>query len=530
MYKKNIYKILVVLLVINLIISSILFWWLLKYSGGYILKINHYNKKEVIDLLDESSVNVENKEKLAKIRTKQGKGEVDIFLYYDDNEKIDTMILGSRDNIIEYIKSEGKEIGIYQEKIFIISILASIFIVILIIVLEIVNKLRANRIINKIKLAIINNRINKERNMKKLFNKTKKSIFFYTITIIIIFIASLPVLNLLNIQYRQWVYYFMILLSITGLFVSSIQIALKNNKIVKIIIGICIILTIIILISFWKLFFLVFAFTYTPEHIIEKDGKKYVIDVEAFLHVDAYYYDYINFFLKGSKIKIHEYYGKGGYDPFEGESGNRVPIEYTYYDNKGNVIKTNKNDYNKKNDNNINNDNENSNTTEETEKKYKSEKILYEKVIDSTTSIRVIYVTSILGQRSLVEIEKTNDGGTTWKKQLENGEGCITINNEAQFVFLDENIGFINNLEPFWTDSNTIPLLVTNNGGKSFVTSKIICPISIETKLFISETPYMENGILKFKAYTTNDDNISKDGYYEFYSDDNGQNWKYISK
>ena len=66
--------------------------------------------------------------------------------------------------------------------------------------------------------------------MKKFLNKIKKSILFYTLTIIIIFIASLPILNILNIQYRQWVYYFMILLSITGLFASSIQIALKNNK------------------------------------------------------------------------------------------------------------------------------------------------------------------------------------------------------------------------------------------------------------------------------------------------------------
>ena len=138
--------------------------------------------------------------------------------------------------------------------------------------------------------------------MKKSLNKMKKSILFYTLTIIIIFVVSLPVLNLFNIQYRQWVYYFMILLSITGLFASSIQIALKNNKIVKIIIGICIILTIIILISFWKLFFVVFAFTYTPEHIVEKDEKKYVANVVAFLNVDVYYYDYINFFLKSDNF------------------------------------------------------------------------------------------------------------------------------------------------------------------------------------------------------------------------------------
>ena len=241
--------------------------------------------------------------------------------------------------------------------------------------------------------------------MKKSLNKMKKSILFYTLTIIIIFVVSLPVLNLFNIQYRQWVYYFMILLSITGLFASSIQIALKNNKIVKIIIGICIILTIIILISFWKLFFVVFAFTYTPEHIVEKDEKKYVANVVAFLNVDVYYYDYINFFLKSGSIKIHEYYGKGGYDPFEGKFNERTPIEYTYYDDEGNIIKTNKNYNNETSDNDSNNEISNINI-EKTENNYKTEKILYEKEINNTTSIRIVYFTSTLGQKSLIGIEK----------------------------------------------------------------------------------------------------------------------------
>lgn len=71
---------------------------------------------------------------------------------------------------------------------------------------------------------------------------------------------------------------------------------------------------------------------------------------------------------------------------------------------------------------------------------------------------------------------------------------------------------------------NTVPLLVTNNGGKSFSDAKIIYPNSIKTKLYTSETPYIENGILKFKAYTINNNYSSEDGYYELYSDDNGQN------
>lgn len=72
-----------------------------------------------------------------------------------------------------------------------------------------------------------------------------------------------------------------------------------------------------------------YAFT-DVEHIIEKDGKKMVAYVDSFLQVEVKYYDYINSFIRGDKIRIYEDYRSGGYDPFEKDEI-LIPIHFTYY-------------------------------------------------------------------------------------------------------------------------------------------------------------------------------------------------------
>ncbi|MBS6043951.1 MAG: hypothetical protein KIA08_14865 [Clostridium baratii] len=85
--------------------------------------------------------------------------------------------------------------------------------------------------------------------------------------------------------------------------------------------------------------FIFYAFT-EPEHIVEKDGKKMVASVESFLQVRVGYYDYINPFIRGNRIRIYEDYGNGGYDPFE-QREVLIPKHYSYYDDNGNIIKSN---------------------------------------------------------------------------------------------------------------------------------------------------------------------------------------------
>jgi len=261
------------------------------------------------------------------------------------------------------------------------------------------------------------------------------------------------------------------------------------------------------------------VFLYTPEHILEKDNNKYIAKVHSFKRVNVYYHDYINFFLVGNKVRIHENYGSGGYDPFDGRHDNYTPQTYCYYDKDGNIIKTNNIRYYKTSDS------YNTNQSNKTELLQESD-ILYEKVINNNTIIRVINKESILAQRSIISIEKTTNGGQNWEKQLSEG---MQIHNGAKFIFLDENIGFINDPGIAGTDGENRGLLVTTNGGKTFTSANILHPENIEEKnLFVSDVPYLENNILKVKIYTINHTKNPAKTFYEFYSKDNGITWIYL--
>lgn len=153
---------------------------------------------------------------------------------------------------------------------------------------------------------------------------------------------------------------------------------------------------------------------------------------------------------------------------------------------------------------------------------------LYEKVIDENIRIRVVFKGAVLAQRSIIGIEKTIDGRNTWVNQIESYDGFIQIHNGAKFVFLDENIGFINDPGLAGTDGENRGLLVTTDGGKNIDDANIIHPDNISEKnLFVSGLPYIENNELKVKIYTINYKKDEVYTYYEFISKDNGKTWKY---
>lgn len=62
-----------------------------------------------------------------------------------------------------------------------------------------------------------------------------------------------------------------------------------------------------------------FVFSHTPEHVVLRDGQKMLAVVNSFLDVTVEYHAYENAFLMGKQTLICEYYGSGGYDPFERE-------------------------------------------------------------------------------------------------------------------------------------------------------------------------------------------------------------------
>lgn len=182
--------------------------------------------------------------------------------------------------------------------------------------------------------------------MKKLLNIIKNHILLTTTIFTLIFALLCTLLNSCDIMFRQWVYYLsglLIYIGFLGGIIQSIR-NIKNKTFRNFIPIITILIGIFIVISICIILFL-FIFGHAPEHIIEKENKKYVAYVHSFLKVDVYYYDYINFFIVGNKVKIHEYYGSGGYDPFDGEHDSFQPSIFYYYDDNGRVIDTNIKNY-----------------------------------------------------------------------------------------------------------------------------------------------------------------------------------------
>lgn len=185
------------------------------------------------------------------------------------------------------------------------------------------------------------------------------------------------------------------------------------------------------------------------------------------------------------------------------------------------TIFKNNNSKNNYNSNNIDNTyliNKNENLyLHETETSSNSKKdILYEKKIDENIIVRVVNLDYILAQRSIVGIEKSNDGGLTFEKMYNEG---ITIHNGAEFYFINENVGFINDFGLAGTNGDNKFFKVTIDGGRNFSDANIIFPnITEEESFFVKGVPYMENGILKVQAHIRNKD-------YTFYSSDNGVNW-----
>ena len=71
-------------------------------------------------------------------------------------------------------------------------------------------------------------------------------------------------------------------------------------------------------------------------------------------------------------------------------------------------------------------------------------------------------------------------------------------------------------------------MLVTTDGGKNFVSANIIKPNTIVAEsFFVDGVPYLEDNILKVKVYIIEYNyGYQEKVYYDFYSEDDGLNWK----
>ena len=173
--------------------------------------------------------------------------------------------------------------------------------------------------------------------MEKFKKNIPKIILLDTILYMLIIVTLYFILSSFKLMFREWIYIVSAVIIIGGFVAGIIQLLLKIKKKIlrNVLIGIVIIL---LLLSTPAIFFLG-AFSYTPEHIVRKDGKNYVAYVNGFLRTYVSYYDYKNIFVVGNQKRIEEDYGKGGFDPIENKFGNKYDVETTtYYDENGNVV------------------------------------------------------------------------------------------------------------------------------------------------------------------------------------------------
>ena len=362
--------------------------------------------------------------------------------------------------------------------------------------------------------------------IKDFIKDCRKSILFYTFVYVILF--SKIVVNVFGFEYRQYVNYFSILVIILGIILGVIQkFIISKSKSTRICIIICTISVIIVCCMFYNFILLIVGFSLKPEHVVEKDGKKYVAYVYSWLDTRVEYYNYINFLIRGGTKRIEENYYNVGRDVLAEEVKGKYTCDYTYYyDENGKVISTNNTKQPVILDSNKQETNREEVKTEDSNTRYIAEDdVLYEKIVNENIRIRVVNLGAILAQRSIIDIEKSTDNGKTYIGQSEEG---ITIHNGAEFVFIDEDIGFINDPGLAGTNGENRGLLVTTDGGKTFKNANITHPNSIEEKnLFVKGIPYIEDGILKVEIYTINHSKYPEKTYYEFSSNDNGVTWEY---
>lgn len=370
--------------------------------------------------------------------------------------------------------------------------------------------------------------------MRKMFNKIKKNILICDLIFVGINILINFILYLMNLRFRLWVIIFIILISIIGFVVGIFQqiYLYSDNKKRTIVLSLLGAIPIIILITISiPIIVFIAIFSYKPEHTTILDNKKYVAVVSSFLNVDVDYYDYYGFLLMGTRVKVHGYFGKGGYDPFINPNVSDG-VEYTYYDDNGKVkskrtetfIKDKDGNIIDKNNYNIDIDKNNDFDDSDNYVLPENEEVLYERKFNKTI-LRFGKVDNSLGQNMLVHVLRSKDNG---KNFYVVSDDVIQVSNEAKFVFLNENLGFAISTGKIYLDNSKVGLYTTNDSGKTFISAKFNYTNNNVEYISIEKVPYYDNNILKIKC-SVYQVNSNKDGYEDkelvFISNDNGLNW-----
>lgn len=333
----------------------------------------------------------------------------------------------------------------------------------------------------------------------------ENKILWISITYLILFIIGWIILSICNYTYLFYFKLISTLLIIVGVVIGTIIAIKKSNyeKQIKIQLYTAYFLLEGIL-SIVLLAIVLFPLLYQRERITQIDNVWYV-EIKRSTLVDASlnYYDlkYLIFRKKQPKFvqNYNNYFTPENY------------IGTTYYDEEGNVIRSTTG---------------NNNQTEELEtdaeenaqKDYTfPREVLYTRTFDNNVVIKITSIDAILARRLAVIVEKSTDGGKTFTNVLT--QDSLIVGDEAEYIFLNENIGFIKELK----ENENRGLRVTRDGGKTF--EEVIFKVKKEELpyLYIDKMPYFEDNTLKLDAsmYYAKTPEIKK-----LKSNDNGLTWQ----
>lgn len=350
--------------------------------------------------------------------------------------------------------------------------------------------------------------------MSKIWNKILEHIFLYDLLYLGINILLSVILYIFNVRLRLWVYTIIVIVFVIGLLISLFKL-FKMKKIFA-----SIILAFLVLLGFTvgPFLFIILAFSYCPEHVVELEGDKYVAVVNSFLDVDVYYYDYYGPFFMGTKLRVHGDFGKGGFDPIDNPDKVKKVV-YSFYDKYGNVEATREDIIDKhliKEE--ITTTTKKVEIKEEDKLKIEDAEVLYEIKFDNVIK-RFVIVDYALGQNYLVMVIESKDGGKTFNWVT---KGAIQVSGKPKFIFLDENMGFANKTQYIYF--NNPGMYVTNDGGETFELCEFKYKSDKTDHLTLDGEPYIEDGKLKLKCR----EYLSNEVYNEliFVSKDKGKTWE----
>ena len=338
----------------------------------------------------------------------------------------------------------------------------------------------------------------------------ENKILWISIIYLILFIIGWIILSICNYTYLFYFKLISTLLIIVGVVIGTIIAIkkLKYEKQIKIQLYTAYFLLEGIL-SIVLLAIVLFPLLYQRERITQIDNVWYVeIKRSTLVDTSLNYYDfkYLIFRKKQPRFvkNYNNYFAPENY------------IGTTYYDENGNVIRSTTGNNNKTEEEKTDAIETNTEKNTQNNNTFPRE-VLYTKTFDNNVVIKITSIDAVLARRLAVIVEKSTDGGKTFANVLT--QDSLIVGDEAEYIFLNENIGFIKELK----ENENRGLRVTRDGGKSF--EEVIFKVKKEELpyLYIDKMPYFEDNTLKLDAsmYYTKIPEIKK-----LKSNDNGLTWQ----